>query len=91
MERNCPYCTELIKYEAIKCKHCHSEVQAQQATMSEKVNAEILTASNIFGKIGTFFIYAATLPIIAFFIFGPTVGIIAFVIGILLAVGSLRK
>ena len=91
MERNCPYCGESIKYEAIKCKHCHSEVQPRQAGTLEKVESGLTTAGDIFGKIGTFFIYAATLPIIAFLIFGPTVGVIAFVIGLLLAVGSLQK
>ncbi|WP_082750952.1 zinc ribbon domain-containing protein [Blastomonas sp. CCH1-A6] len=29
--RKCPYCAELVKLEAIKCRHCGSDISAQSA------------------------------------------------------------
>lgn len=34
-ERECPFCAELIKSKAIKCKHCGSEVEPLQSTIQE--------------------------------------------------------
>lgn len=29
--RKCPFCAELVRREAVKCKHCGSELQAEPA------------------------------------------------------------
>jgi hypothetical protein len=33
--RRCPYCAERIRREAIRCKHCHSEVDSLPAIEHE--------------------------------------------------------
>lgn len=36
MRRQCPFCAETIKQEAIKCKHCGSDVEKETEDKSEK-------------------------------------------------------
>jgi hypothetical protein len=33
--RKCPHCAELIKFEAVVCKHCNREVEAQAVPVSQ--------------------------------------------------------
>jgi hypothetical protein len=38
--RECPYCAELIKVQAIKCKHCGSDVEPVPFELAETVKVE---------------------------------------------------
>jgi uncharacterized Zn finger protein len=46
METNCPYCHELIKKAASKCKHCGEFLDSGKSLTKAGVNITINTNSN---------------------------------------------
>lgn len=48
-EKKCPFCAEMIKSEAIICKHCHSELKSspKEKAKEAKTKKENLTLGNI--------------------------------------------
>jgi uncharacterized membrane protein YvbJ len=46
MEINCPYCHEIIKKAAIKCKHCGEFLDSGKSTTKAGLNITINTHSN---------------------------------------------
>lgn len=53
-ERECPFCFEIVKARAIKCKHCHSEIEPLQNTPRPPVDtsqdkSELVTAKLAIG------------------------------------------
>lgn len=49
--RKCPFCAELIKSEAIKCKHCQSDVEAIEPPKDARVVAALVDAHDVTKKI----------------------------------------
>lgn len=47
----CPYCAELIKPEAVKCKHCGSEVEGLSITANEQPVDDSYSAHINFGRL----------------------------------------
>lgn len=41
-EKNCPFCGETVKMEAVKCKHCQSNLTGNAPATGTGVNAESL-------------------------------------------------
>jgi hypothetical protein len=48
----CPFCAEFIKREAVKCKHCGSDLPQLQQTEPDKIQAPTLEQNNRLLKIG---------------------------------------
>ncbi len=44
--KKCPYCAELVKREAIICKHCKSELKVEVAPVSKPMTQEELEEAN---------------------------------------------
>ncbi|MDB2455457.1 hypothetical protein N9W76_04855 [Planktomarina temperata] len=44
--KKCPYCAELVKREAIICKHCKSELKVEVASVSKPMTQEELEEAN---------------------------------------------
>lgn len=50
-EVKCPYCAELINKEAIKCKHCGSDVSGMQALEINRLVAKMKATTNLGAEI----------------------------------------
>ncbi len=85
----CPYCAEEIKAQAIKCKHCHSNLAN---TGESKKETKIDRAGRKVGKFGswwTIFISAPLCPIVGFFFFGMQGFWWGGLVGILFVIGAI--
>jgi hypothetical protein len=51
--KKCPYCKELIKEEAIRCKHCHANLEENANAPVQKTDEGIRYLQNGFEKINS--------------------------------------
>ncbi|PFG11278.1 zinc ribbon domain-containing protein [Marinobacter sp. LV10MA510-1] len=47
VSRKCPYCAEAIKIEAVKCKHCGSEIDPLAKEQKKRLTREAATANYV--------------------------------------------
>lgn len=49
--RKCPFCAELVKAEAIKCKHCQSDLEPEEPPTDAKIVSCLVDAKDTTKKI----------------------------------------
>ncbi len=99
MTKLCPYCSEEIKLEAVKCRYCLSMLTENRPTTIDKIhsvsNKKVgLDWPEEFGKAGswlTLFITVPVAPIAGFLFFGATGLWVGLILSVLLAISSIAK